>query len=63
MRKVTPKYLIIVSFIFGINIVLSGLQAIFSSLVFVRLLSVISIILLSSAVGALIREAFKLKEK
>jgi hypothetical protein len=63
MRKVTQKDLIIVSLIFGISIVLGSLQVIYSSLVSVRLLSVISIISLSFAVGFLIRELFILKEK
>lgn len=63
MKKTSPKYLIIYSLIFGIIVVLSGIQAVFSTLVFVRLINVVLIIFLSGIVGAFIREIFILKKK
>lgn len=62
MNKKTLKYLIIIPFILGVQIFSFSIKVIFSSVVFVRLISVVLIIFLSGAVGASIRQALITRE-
>lgn len=57
------KKLIMFCILYGIIIILSSLQIIFSPLQFVRVVSLIGVIGLSIVVGAFIRELFILKNK
>lgn len=57
------KKLIMFCILYGIIIILSSLQIIFSPLQFVRVVSLIGVIGLSIGVGAFIRELFILKNK
>ncbi|MGM9944877.1 MAG: hypothetical protein ACI33M_08040 [Lysinibacillus sp.] len=62
MQKQTEKkQLIMFCILFGIIIILSSLQVIFSTLQFVRVVSLIGVIGTSIVVGAFIREIFILK--
>lgn len=57
------KKLIMFCILYGIIIILSSLQIIFSPLQFVRVVSLIGVIGLSIGVGAFIRELFILENK
>lgn len=61
--KGAEKWLIIQCVLFGSMIILSSIQAIFSPYIFIRSISIITIIVLSTSVGAFIREWFVLNKK
>jgi len=62
-RKGTPAYIIMMSIIFGIFVIIQSIQVIYSPHTFVRVINLLTLIFLSSAIGAFIRELFILKKK
>lgn len=61
-REATPKYIIMISLTFGLFVISQSVQVIYTPYTFVRVVNLIAIILLSSAIGAFIREIFILKK-
>ena len=62
-REATPAYIIMNSIIFCLFVIIQSIQVIYTPHTFVRVISLITIIFLSSAIGAFIRELFILKKK
>ncbi|MEK5038644.1 hypothetical protein [Sporosarcina sp. FSL K6-3457] len=62
-KEATPKYLAVMSIIFGSIVIVQGLQVIYTPYPFVRVVNLLGIIFLSAAIGAFIREIFILKKK
>jgi len=61
-REATPAYIIKSSIILGLLVIMPSIQVIYTPHTFVRVISLIMIILLSSVIGAFIRELFILKK-
>ena len=61
-RKPTPIHLVASSLFFGLCVILQYTQVVYKFLV-VKIVNLIGIVCLSSAVGAFIREVFILKEE
>ena len=61
-REATPAYIITNSIIFGLFVIMQSIQVIYTPHTFVRVISLIMIILISSLIGAFIRELFILKK-
>lgn len=62
-REATPAYIIKTSIIFLLFVIIQSIQVIYTPHTFVRVVNLITIIFLSSAIGAFIRELFILKKK
>lgn len=62
-REATPAYIIMNSIIFSLFVIIQSVQVIYTPHTFVRVINLITIIFLSSAIGAFIRELFILKKK
>ena len=62
-KEATPKYLAMMSIIFGSLVIVQSLQVIYAPYLFIRVINLIAIIFLSAAIGAFIREIFVLKKK
>ena len=61
-REATPAYIITNSIIYGLFVIMQSIQVIYTPYTFVRVTSLIMIILISSVIGAFIRELFILKK-
>ena len=61
-RDATPEFIIIMCILFGIFVLIQSVQIIFTTHTFIRVISLISVTLLSSIIGAFIREIFILKK-
>lgn len=62
-REATSAYIILNSIIFSLFVIIQSVQVIYTPHTFVRVINLITIIFLSSAIGAFIRELFILKKK
>ena len=62
-REATPKFLVVISIIFGLIVIIQSAQVIYTPHTFVKVVNLISTILVSGAIGAFIREIFILKKK
>ena len=62
-REATPAYIIMTSIIFSLFVIIQSVQVIYTPHTFVRVVRLITIIFLSSAIGAFIRELFIIKKK
>ncbi|ANU13093.1 hypothetical protein [Planococcus halocryophilus] len=62
-KEATPNFIIVMSIIFGLFVVFQSVQVISTPHTFVRVVNLISIIILSGAIGAFIREIFILKKE
>ena len=62
-REATPKFLVVTCIIFGLCVILQSVQVLKTNLTIVKILNLISIIFLSSIIGAYIREIFLLKKR
>lgn len=61
-KEATPAYIITNSIIYGLFVIMQSIQVIYTPYTFVRVTSLIMIILISSVIGAFIRELFILKK-
>ncbi|PZX07359.1 hypothetical protein C7437_101472 [Psychrobacillus insolitus] len=62
-REATPKFIVVISIIFGLFVIIQSVQVIYTPHTFVRVVNLISTIFVSGAIGAFIRELFILKKK
>lgn len=62
-KEATPKYLIVMSIIFSLCVIIQSVQVIYTDYMFVKIVNLIAIIFISSAIGAFIRVVFILKKK
>ncbi|WP_313891809.1 hypothetical protein [Psychrobacillus sp.] len=62
-RKVTPTFLVMMCILYALIIVSQCVQVIYTPHTFVKVINLLTIILLSSIIGAFIRELFVLKKK
>ncbi len=62
-REATPKFIVVISIIFGLFVIIQSVQVIYTPHTFVRVVNLISTIFVSGAIGAFIREIFILKKK
>ncbi|WP_342505989.1 hypothetical protein [Sporosarcina sp. FSL K6-2383] len=62
-REATPKYLAVMSIIWGMLVIIQSAQVMYTPYPFVRVINLIAIIFLSAAIGAFVREIFVLKNK
>lgn len=62
-REATPKFIVVISIIFGLFVIIQSVQVIYTPHTFVRVVNLIFTIFVSGAIGAFIRELFILKKK
>ncbi|MFD1927052.1 hypothetical protein ACFSFY_03125 [Sporosarcina siberiensis] len=62
-REATPKFLVVMSIIFGLFVTIQAFLVISSPHTFVRVVNLITTIFVSGVIGAFIREIFILKKK
>ena len=62
-REVSRGFLIAMSFILSQCILAQSIQVIFTDLILIKIINLISIIFLASFIGAFIREIFVIKER
>lgn len=60
-KGTSPRQIITVCVLFTLIVVIESIQVIYSPYIFVKIVNLIVIILLSSFIGALVRELFTLK--
>lgn len=62
-KEATPKFIAVMSIIFGSIVIVQSLQVIYTPYPFVRVINLVGIIFISASIGAFIRELFILKKK
>ncbi len=62
-KEATPKFIVVMSILFGFIVITQSLQVIYTPYLFVRVVNLVGVIFLSSVIGAFIREFFVLKKK
>ncbi|WP_391117006.1 hypothetical protein [Psychrobacillus sp. L3] len=62
-REATPKFLVLMSIIFGLCVIIQSVQVIYTPHTIVKVANLIAIIFVSSVIGSFIREIFILKKK
>ena len=62
-KETTPKFIITMSIVYGLFVIIQSVQIIITPHIFIRVISLVTVILLSSIIGAFMRELFILKKK
>ena len=62
-KEVTPKFIITMCMMYGLFVMIQSVQIIITPHTFNRVISLVTVILLASIIGAFIRELFILKKK
>ena len=62
-KEATPKVIITMCIVYSLLVIIQSVQIIITPHTFVRVISLVTVILLSSIIGAFIRELFILKKK
>jgi antibiotic biosynthesis monooxygenase (ABM) superfamily enzyme len=62
-KEATPKFIITMCIVYGLFVIIQSVQIIITPHTFVRVISLVTVILISSIIGAFIRELFILKKK
>ena len=62
-KEASPKFIITMCIVFSLFVIMQSVQIIITPHTFIRVISLVTVILLSSIIGVFIRELFILKEK
>jgi len=62
-KEASPKFIITMCIVYSLFVIMQSVQIIITPHTFIRVISLVTVILLSSIIGAFIRELFILKKK
>jgi len=62
-KEASPKFIITMCIVYSLLVIIQSVQIIITPHTFVRVISLFAVIMLSSIIGAFIRELFILKKK
>ena len=62
-KEAKPKFIFTMCIVYSLLVIIQSVQIIITPHTFVRVISLVTVILLSSIIGAFIRELFILKKK
>ena len=62
-KEATPKFIITMCIVYGLFVIVKSVEIIITPHTFIRVISLITVIMLSLIIGAFIRELFMLKKK
>ena len=62
-KEASPTFLVVMSIVFGLCIILQSFQVLNANHIIVKIVNLISVIFLSSFIGAFIREIFIMKQE
>lgn len=62
-KEASPKFMITMCMVYGLFVIVKSVEIIKTPHTFIRVISLVTVILLSSIIGAFIRELFTLKKK
>jgi len=62
-KEASPKFIITMCIVYSLLVIIQSVQIIITPHTFVRVINLVTVILLSSIIGAFIRELFILKKK
>ena len=62
-KEASPKFIITMCIVYSLFVIVNSVEIINTPHTFIRVISLVTVILLSSIIGAFIRELFTLKKK
>ncbi|MFC6040885.1 hypothetical protein ACFPYN_15770 [Paenisporosarcina macmurdoensis] len=62
-NEASPKFILTMCIVYGVFVIIQSVQIIMTPHTFIRVISLFAVIMLSSIIGAFVRELFMLKKK